>query len=99
MKGVVSIGALAADTGWSERHLTRVFIERTGLAPKLYARLTRFHAVLAAQARLPQASLSALALDGGYFDQAHFIRDCREFTGAAPRAFLADLAATQHHRR
>jgi len=87
---------LAQLANCSERHLHRRLVERCGVAPKLFARLLRFQGLLAAQRREPTESLTALALQAGYFDQAHCIRDCREFTGQAPRAFLAawpDLGA------
>ena len=88
-------GDAAAVAGWarrlgcSERHLHRGFVERTGLSPSLHGRLLRFQALMGAHARTPQASLTELAHEAGYFDQSHCIRDCRAFTGQPPRAFLA----------
>lgn len=79
----------ARQLGWSERHLHRRFIERTGLSPSLHGRLLRFQALMQAHARAPAAPLTQLALEAGYFDQSHCIRDCRAFTGQPPRAFLA----------
>lgn len=96
--GLTTVTALADEVGCSERQLHRTFTERAGLAPKLYARITRFHALLAAHDRSPKASLSALAYDAGYFDQAHFNRDCRAFTGAPPSGFLADWASARQRR-
>lgn len=83
------VAAWARQLGWSERHLHRRFVERTGLAPSLHGRLLRFQGLMQAHARSPQASLTELALQAGYFDQSHCIRDCRAFTGQPPRAFLA----------
>lgn len=83
------VAAWARQLGWSERHLHRRFVERTGLPPSLHGRLLRFQGLMQAHARAPQAALTELALQAGYFDQSHCIRDCRAFTGQPPRAFLA----------
>lgn len=83
------VAVWARQLGWSERHLHRRFVERTGLAPALHGRLLRFQALMQAHARSPQAPLTDLALQAGYFDQSHCIRDCRAFTGQPPRVFLA----------
>lgn len=84
-----SVSVWARRLGWSERHLHRSFVERTGLSPRLHGRLVRFQHLMDAHARQPHASLTELALDAGYYDQAHCIRDCRAFTGQPPAAFLA----------
>lgn len=83
------VAGWARRLGWSERHLHRSFVERTGLSPALHGRLLRFQGLMDAHARAPLASLTELALQAGYFDQSHCIRDCRAFTGQPPRAFLA----------
>ena len=79
----------ARQLGWSERHLHRRFIERTGLPPSLHGRLLRFQSLMQAHARAPASPLTQLALEAGYFDQSHCIRDCRAFTSQPPGAFLA----------
>jgi AraC-like DNA-binding protein len=83
-RGRVQIGSLAADLGWSRRHLGDHFRKEIGLTPKEVARILRFeHAhELATAANPPSwAHVSAAA---GYADQAHLVRDWREFTGCAP---------------
>ncbi len=87
--GDAAVAPWARRLGWSERHLHRRFVERTGLAPALHGRLLRFQGLIDAHAQAPQASLTELALVAGYFDQSHCIRDCRAFTGQSPGAFLA----------
>jgi AraC-like DNA-binding protein len=81
--GRASIGALAGDLGWSRRHLTARFTDAVGVPPKTYARILRFE-----RARELIASgddtLGRVALDAGYYDQAHLNRDFREFAHAAP---------------
>ncbi|HMV70392.1 MAG TPA: helix-turn-helix domain-containing protein, partial [Myxococcota bacterium] len=58
-----------------------------GLSPKVIARITRFQAALRSLMRDPGVSLADVALEAGYFDQAHFIRDFRRMTGGVPRGY------------
>ena len=76
------VAAVARAVGLSERQLERRFLARVGLTPKRFARLSRFErAVALARAG---GSLSAAALAAGYYDQAHFIRECRRFADSTP---------------
>jgi AraC-like DNA-binding protein len=86
--GAVPIGAVAADVGWSARHLAERFRAETGLRPKEAARVIRFDR---ARRRLTAGtSLAALASDTGYFDQAHLAREFRALAGCPPSAWLAE---------
>jgi AraC-like DNA-binding protein len=85
--GAVPIGELAAELGWSRRHLAVRFREELGMSPKALARLLRFER---ATGRLRAGDdLADLALDAGYYDQAHFNRDFRAFAGTTPTEYLA----------
>jgi AraC-like DNA-binding protein len=89
--GHVPIGSLSTGLGWSRRRLAARFKEDIGLAPKVFARVMRFHrAVERLKARqLPR--LSDVALDCGYYDQAHFDRDFRVFAGVTPTELVRTL--------
>lgn len=92
--GRVSIDALAQELGVHRRSLERRFERHVGLAPKSLARIARFQRVFQCtlDARVAWADV---ALDCGYFDQAHLIRDFRELAGETPAAlFERDLALT-----
>lgn len=85
--GSESVTAACERLGVSNRHLIGVFRDIVGLPPKTLARIQRFHAALR---RLPSSpALSALALDLGYFDQAHFNHEFRRLAGVTPTEFLA----------
>jgi AraC-like DNA-binding protein len=84
--GTVPISAVAADVGWSQRHLAARFRTEIGLTPKTAARVIRFDR---ARRMLPSADGAAVAARCGYADQAHLVRDFRAFTGLAPTAWLA----------
>lgn len=84
--GRASIGALAAELGWSHRRLIARFREQIGLAPKAAARVLRFDRAVTAL-RSSAGGLAEIAFDCGYFDQAHLNRDFRELAGTTPTAF------------
>ena len=86
--GAVPMATLAADTRLSARSLQRLFADEVGIAPKLLARIVRFQRVFSAVRDEP-ASFSRVALECGYYDQPHLIRDFREFAGDAPAQLLA----------
>jgi AraC-like DNA-binding protein len=90
------VSDLAAETGWSERHLTSRFRTEIGLAPKAAARVIRFDR---ARKRLVRRLtddteraylLADLAADCGYFDQAHLAREFRALAGCPPSQWLAE---------
>ena len=91
--GNVPIAALAAEVGWSRRHLADRFRAQVGSAPKTVARVLRFEELLR---RLPRDGLAAAAAACGYYDQAHMNRDFREFAGTTPGAWLARFPSVQY---
>ena len=82
-------GPRATSSGWSRRHFGERFREHVGLAPKPAARVLRFRRALALLERDDGARLGEIALDCGYYDQAHLNRDFRAFAGSAPGDHLS----------
>jgi methylphosphotriester-DNA--protein-cysteine methyltransferase len=70
------------------------FREHVGLPPKVVARILRFEHLVARLDDAGSASWSARALDGGFFDQSHLIRDFAEFAGCSPGAYLRERAVS-----
>jgi AraC-like DNA-binding protein len=87
--GAVPINRIADEVGWSHKHLISKFKQQVGLPPKKAARLVRFDGVLRRidEGRPPR--WEQIAAESGYADQAHLIREFREFTGTTPTDFLA----------
>lgn len=90
--GVGSLDTLCASLGCSMRSLQRLFAFQVGISPKLLARIFRFQRVFAAWRDDP-SSLARVAVECGYADQSHLIRDFRVFAGHTPAAFLATQPA------
>jgi AraC-like DNA-binding protein len=86
--GRIPIRQIATETGWSHRHLIARFRQQVGLVPKTAARLVRFERLLARVEDEP-GRWGPLAAAAGYADQAHLVREFREFTGLTPTAFAA----------
>jgi len=82
-RGCVVVSEITREFGISERQLERKFQRVTGAAPKQIARLARFlHACH--QLQTSNENLAKIALDCGYYDQAHFIREFKSFSGLTP---------------
>ncbi len=89
-RGAVTVTELADATGLSSRQLERRFRAAVGVPPKTLARVLRFQAVLHAVGS-GAAGWAGVALDHGYFDQPHLIRDFQELAGETPARLLARL--------
>lgn len=88
-EGAVSVDELAREVQVNRRRLERRFSSGVGVAPKYLARIVRLQAAVSRLAAGEYDRLTDLAHDAGYFDQAHFIREFREFTGQTPSAFYS----------
>lgn len=89
--GGVEIGTLARELGHSNKHLIDRFREQVGLPPKLVARLIRFERMVDHLRGGGREGFAELAATFGYYDQAHLVRDFRQFTGLTPSAARASL--------
>jgi len=72
------------------RQIRRNFERVVGISPKHYAKICQVNAVINAMLENDSERLRSLALDHGFFDQAHFIHDFRRFVAMDPGAFLRD---------
>ena len=86
-QGITNITELASEFCLSGKQFERRFAEYSGFNPKLYARIIRFEAAL--WNRRKYSTLTQLAHDYGYYDQAHFIHDFKMFSGFSPNKFFS----------
>ena len=84
-----NIDNIAARYGITSRYLQKLFLQHTGLTPKLYSKINRFQNSLVLVAQ-KNASLTSIAYECGYFDQSHFIKEFRSFTGQTPSSFIPE---------
>jgi AraC-like DNA-binding protein len=87
--GQSSIAQLASEIGASGRQLTRRFQNAVGVSPKEFSRVSRFLYVLRCLRERKHQTLTETALASGYFDQAHFNHEFREFAGMTPGELLS----------
>lgn len=83
-----SVDWLSRQAGMSGRTLERLFLRQVGLGPKRLQRILRFQkAIRRAEAASP-ARLRDSALDAGYYDQSHFLKDFHAFAGVPPSVYF-----------
>jgi AraC-like DNA-binding protein len=91
------VGEAADMLGWTPRRLNRRFTARTGLSPKLYSRIRRFQRLLRAAGAAADPDWARLAVDCGFYDQAHLINDFRDLSGLTPGTYRPRSADAPNH--
>jgi AraC-like DNA-binding protein len=86
-KGNSDLDKLARECNVSNRYLQKLFLERVGFSPKFLIRIARFQYAVNHLINSQVTSLTELTYHMGYYDQAHFIREFREFSGESPSQF------------
>ncbi len=84
--GLITVTNLCREIFVTERQLQRLFKQYTGLSPKYYARIIRFN-YLFQLIQEGKTSWTEITYHSGYFDQSHFIRDFKSFTGVDPSSY------------
>ncbi len=87
--GQIRIGDLAKRVGLSLRQFERRFANLVGLYPKRLCRISRFANFLSTIDNDITQNWVTKAMEGGYSDHAHLIRECKFFTGLSPKSYLA----------
>ena len=89
-KGTEPIKAILKDDLSKRRNLERKFSKQVGISPKQLGKIIRLQAALKLILNNQGEKLTEIAYDSKYYDQAHFIKDFKEFTGTNPREYLGD---------
>lgn len=88
-RGQVAVAVMAQDLNTNRRHIERKFMAQVGMSPKQLARAIRLQSAIKLLGQKQFTSLTSLAYETGYYDQAHFIHDFKDFTGISPKSFFA----------
>jgi transcriptional regulator GlxA family with amidase domain len=72
------------------RQLERNFKKQIGVSPKQLGKVIRLQTALKMLLDQKSENLTDIAYESEYFDQSHFIKDFREFTGINPKDFLTN---------
>jgi AraC-like DNA-binding protein len=82
-----AVAQVASALGRSTRWVQRAFSETLGFGPKMLSRIARVQRALKLARRDPGAGWSAIAVDAGYFDHSHLVRDFKQLVGCTPSEF------------
>ncbi len=88
-RSITSVAAMAEATGLSTRTLQRLFRRYVGVGPKWVLQRFRLHDAVASIDTGDVEDLAALAVELGWYDQAHFNRDFADVVGVPPGRYLA----------
>jgi AraC-like DNA-binding protein len=94
-RGLCDVETASRQANLSARQFRRRCLEESGLTPKHLSRVLRFRYACRLAAEAPRPEWSGIAAEAGYFDQAHLIRDFREFAGATPMAVFSNTADSE----
>ncbi|RKQ49923.1 helix-turn-helix protein [Roseivirga pacifica] len=89
-KGKEAINSILKDAPSKRRNLERKFSNQVGISPKQLGKIIRLQAALKLILNNTNQKLTQVAYESEYYDQAHFIKDFKEFTGTNPKEYLSD---------
>ncbi|MBP9022199.1 MAG: AraC family transcriptional regulator [Spirochaetes bacterium] len=95
-QGDFSLSDYCENSFLSIRQIERLVVSSVGVPLKYFHRTARFQRVLRSILLSHKKSYLADAYDSGYYDQSHFIRDFRHYTGESPSAYLTDKRFMSH---
>lgn len=84
----MSIEQISNKVGYSQKHLIKLFKDNVGVTPKGFLKIIRFQKAINEIAVTKKADWASIALESGYYDQAHFINDFKSFSGFTPKEYL-----------
>ncbi len=89
--GNIGIADLCDVLNIHQKKLERVFVSQVGVSPKQFSKIVRFYKTHRVLLEEGTDNPTQKVLDNGYFDQAHFNRDFKKFTGVSPNSKLMSI--------
>lgn len=83
----LSIARMNSRIGYSQRHFTEMFRRQIGVTPKAFLKIMRFQKAVETIDASPSPDWGDIAVDCGFYDQAHFINDFKHFSGFTPEQY------------
>jgi AraC-like DNA-binding protein len=87
-EGHLPISELAHEFSISQRQLERLYQNQVGISPKQYSQLLRVETARLALGQMNKSSTADLAVELGFYDQSHFIREFSAVIGLTPHAYM-----------
>ena len=84
---VLNIARMNDKIGYSQKHFTEMFRKQVGVNPKAYLKIMRFQKAVRTIDAADDIDWGDVALECGFYDQAHFINDFRHFSGFTPEQY------------
>ncbi len=86
-KGMISVTEICQELSIGERYLQQLFQKYVGLSPKFFARIIRFSYIFGV-IKEGKPDWAQIVYEAGYYDQSHFIRNFKAFTGEDPSEYI-----------
>ncbi len=83
----ISIGEIAQNTGYSQKHIIKLFKNSVGVTPKDFLKIIRFQKAVQQIDIQQSVDWSAISFDCGFYDQSHFIADFKLYSGFTPTEY------------
>lgn len=97
--GKIKIADTAAQTGYSERYVHKVFKEEMGFSPKEFCKIIQFQRILDYLNYGEPDKLAEAAVEFGYYDQPQLIRDFKKFAGVTPKKYINIIRSSGYSDR
>jgi AraC-like DNA-binding protein len=85
---LLQLKTLSNRLGYSQKHFIDLFKKQVGVNPKTYLKIIRFQKAIQEIELKKSTSWSQIAIESGFYDQAHFINEFKSFSGFTPNEYL-----------
>ncbi|MDR1156922.1 MAG: helix-turn-helix domain-containing protein [Oscillospiraceae bacterium] len=97
--GDIQVRELEEETGYSARYIDKVFHSHMGVSPKAYCKFIRFQTFLHRMNTQGGQTLVNFAVDAGYYDHSHMLRDFKAFTSLSPQQYKQTINLPVYSRK